>query len=64
MRIIDAGKNRFYREALSSFQEARSCYLKAGQPGEWEVVVADVRREHRRKHGFMPGFEKIAKAAC
>ena len=60
MRIINGGKSRYYSEALSSFREAKRCYEQAGQRREWEALVSEVRREHRRKSGFMPAFERLA----
>lgn len=60
MRIVNAGKSRYYAAALTSFREAKRCYEKAGLLREWEVVVSEVRGAHGRKHGFMPGFDRIA----
>ena len=59
MRIVNQSKSRYYGAALASFEEAKRCYVKAGQHGEWEALVSEVRRAHRRKHGFMPAFERI-----
>jgi len=60
MRIIKAGKSRYNSEALSSFREAKRCYEQAGQRRDWEALVSEVRREHRRKSGIMPAFERLA----
>jgi len=27
---------------------------------QWKALVAEIRRDHHRKSGFMPGFEAIA----
>ena len=62
MRILNSGKSKYYGAALENFQAAKSCYMKAGQPHEWEMVMSQVRSAHHRKYGFMPGFEKVA--AC
>jgi hypothetical protein len=60
MRVVNAGKSQYYRAALANFQEAKRCYTQAGLLDEWEALVLEVRRAHFRKHGFMPGFERIA----
>jgi hypothetical protein len=60
VRIVDAGKSKYYFEALKNLEKARNCYLKAGLDADWKAVVADLRREHHRKSGFMPGLERIA----
>ena len=59
-RIVDAGKSKYYQAALRNFERAKRCYAKAGREPEWEHVVNEVRARHHRKHGFMPGFERIA----
>ena len=59
VRIIDAGKSKYYVEALSNLEEARRCYQAAGLDEQWKALVAEIRRDHRRKSGFMPGFEAI-----
>lgn len=63
MRIIDAGKSNHYHAALSNLKKARTCYEKAGLDAQWEALVAEIRREHRRKTGFMPSFERIVAGA-
>jgi tetratricopeptide (TPR) repeat protein len=59
MRIVNAGKSKYYDAALGNFERAKRCYERAGLAEQWEEVVQAVRHEHRRKYGFMPGFEKI-----
>jgi hypothetical protein len=59
VRIIDAGKSQYYYAALSNLEKASTCYQKAGLDSLWKALVADIRREHHRKTGFMPGFERI-----
>jgi hypothetical protein len=59
MRSVDAGKSRYYDAALSHFDAAKRCYEQAGRGGDWEALVRTVREKHRRKSGFMPGFERI-----
>jgi hypothetical protein len=59
MRILKAKKSRYYGAALSHFESARRCYERAGLRRDWEATVAQVRKEHQRKTGFMGGFEKL-----
>ena len=60
LRIVNAKKSKYYDAALADFEHARDCYLAAGQEAGWQALVAQVRREHGRKYGFLPGFERIA----
>jgi hypothetical protein len=64
MRIVNAGKSKYYDAALSNFERARLCYEKAGQTAEWEKTVAEVRARHYRKWGFISGFENVVKRAA
>ena len=59
VRIINAGKSKYYVEALSNLEESRKCYQQAGLDDQWKALVAEIRLDHRRKSGFMPGFEAI-----
>ena len=59
VRIVKAGKSRYYDAALRSFERARKCYEKAGLAGEWQELVRNVRSEHRRKTGLMAGLDEI-----
>lgn len=59
MRIVSAKKSKYYDAALANFERARRCFEKADLNAEWEKTVHQVRAEHRRKTGFMPGFEEI-----
>jgi hypothetical protein len=63
MRIVNAGKSKYYDEALDNLKKARKCFAKAGLIADWEAVVADIRQRHHRKYGFMPGFEDIVSGA-
>lgn len=60
LRIVDAGKSRYYSAVLSNFEQARHCYEKAGLETVWLELVEDVRKRHSRKYSFMPGFERVA----
>ena len=64
MRIINAGKSKYYTAALSNFQRAKRCFERAGLTARWEATVAQVRADHRRKSGFMPGFENLVAGAA
>ena len=55
MRIINAGKSKYYTAALSNFQRAKRCFERVGLMAQWEATVAEVRVDHRRKSGFMSG---------
>jgi hypothetical protein len=59
MRIINAKKSKYYNAALENFEQARRCYERAGLAADWRCVVNEVRAEHRRKTGFMSGFEEV-----
>jgi uncharacterized Zn finger protein len=59
VRILSAAKSKYYHEALANLEEARRCYQAAGLDERWSELVTEIRREHRRKSGFMPGFEAI-----
>ena len=52
-----------YDAALANFEDARRCYERADLGAEWEAVVREVRAEHHRKTGFMPGFEEVVAGA-
>lgn len=59
MRIVNAGKSKYYDAALGHIERAKKCYTKANLDTDWQAVVADVRKRHFRKKGFMAGFEDI-----
>jgi len=59
VRILAAGKSKYYHAALRHFEEAKRCYQEAGREDLWDALVADVCRDHKRKYTFMPGFEKV-----
>ncbi len=60
LRIVDAGKSRYYGAAIRDFARARACFERAGLRRVWDETVLEVRAAHRRKSGFMPGFERVA----
>ena len=59
LRIIDAGKSKYYGAALDNFERARRSFGAAGLEANWEQVVDRVRARHSRKTGFMAGLEEI-----
>ena len=63
MRIIDAAKSKYYAAALSNLERAKACYQSAGLDAQWQGLAAEIRRDHHRKSGFMPGFERIVRSA-
>jgi len=63
MRIVNAGKSKYYDEALHNLEHAKKCYVKGGLDADWEALVAAVRERHSRKKGFMAGFEQIVSGA-
>ena len=63
MRIVNAGKSKYYAAAIRNFGDAKRCYERAGLADEWARTVIEVRAAHHRKTGFMPGFEKVARGS-
>lgn len=61
MRIVTAGKSKYYDAALKNLVSAKRCFEAAGEPHLWEAVVLAVRKAHRRKVGLLPGFERIVR---
>jgi len=59
LRIVNAKKSKYYDAALGNFERARDCYAAAEQQEVWDALVTEVRRDHRRKYSFMPGFERV-----
>jgi tetratricopeptide (TPR) repeat protein len=60
LRILNAGKSRYYDAALDHFEKARKLYCGAGQSSDWEELAGTVRNAHSRKRGFLAAFEQIA----
>jgi len=63
IRVVNAGKSKYYDAALDNIDHAKRCYTKAGLDADWQAVVADVRKRHFRKKGFMAGFEDTVTGA-
>jgi len=47
LRIANAGKSKYYGEALEHFAKARDLYCGIGQAAEWLAVVEFVRRKRK-----------------
>ena len=60
---VRSGGLKYYDEALAYLEREKQCYQTAGLESKWDELAAELRRDHRRKHGFMPGFERIARGA-
>ncbi len=63
MRIVEAGKSKYYEAALGSFTCAKQCYERAGLEVEWERTVRLVSDRHFRKTGFISGFRAVVAGA-
>jgi hypothetical protein len=56
-----AGLSHYTTEpAAKRLEKARRLLLVEGRTEEWEALAGEIRSCHRRKSGFMPGFERIA----
>jgi hypothetical protein len=60
LRILGAGKSKYYDAALDHFEKARKLYCGTGQSSDWEALAGTVRNAHSRKRGFLAAFEQIA----
>lgn len=60
LRIVDAGKSKYYDIAAGNLQRARRCWLRAGLAAEWEASVRQIRAGHFRKRSFIRAFERVA----
>lgn len=59
MRILNAGKSKYYGAALSNLEKSKRCFERAGGESAWQAVVAEVRGAHHRKSGFMQEFDRL-----
>lgn len=59
MRLLVSKSSRSYDAALGYLESARAYFRRAGQTPSWDSLVAEIRRDHSRKHAFMPGFERL-----
>jgi hypothetical protein len=63
LRIVDAGKSKYYEAAVANLERARKCYLRAGLAADWEETERQVRADHYRKTAFMAAFNSVAAGA-
>ncbi len=63
MRIVEAGKSKYYDVALGDFMHAKQCYERAGLEFEWARTVQLVSDRHCRKTGFISGFRAVVSGA-
>jgi hypothetical protein len=61
LHILAERNARLYRTALRYFARARDLSTAAGARDAWERLASEIRGTHRRKKGFMEGFERIAR---
>jgi hypothetical protein len=59
LRIVNAGKSKYYGAAISNFEQAKQYYEKAGLEPVWLETVENVMNNHARKYNFMPGFKRV-----
>ena len=59
LRIVNAKKSKYYDAAISNFEQAKRCYIKAGLESTWIELVEDVRNNHSKKYSFIPEFEQV-----
>ncbi len=60
MRIVKEGKSKYYQYALGHLRNAKKFAERAGHTEMWSSLIEEVRKNHSRKQGFIPGFEEIA----
>lgn len=60
LRILNAGKSRYYDAALDNLERARDCFRRAGREAEWEKTVMELSRAHARTQGFSRGLAAVA----
>ncbi|MEB3359547.1 MAG: SWIM zinc finger family protein [Synechococcales bacterium] len=48
--IMDAGKAKYYSQAIEWLRRVRAAYLQLGQPQVWQQYRADLMRIHSRKY--------------
>ena len=63
MRVVNAGKSKYYDAAIRGLARSRRCYEQAGLTADWQQVVSLVRGRHHRKIGFMLGFEAMVEGS-
>lgn len=59
MRIVNAGKSKYYSIAINHFKELKTLYKKIGCEKEWLSLVESIKKDHSRKYSFINKFEKL-----
>jgi hypothetical protein len=59
LRILNAGKSKYYDAALEHFEKAHDLYCGAGESSAWKALADVVRTAHSRKQGFLAAFDPI-----
>lgn len=59
MRIVKAGKSKYYSIAVNHLKKVRELYKKTGGEEEWLSLVETIQKDHYRKSSFMPKFRKL-----
>lgn len=59
MRIVKSRKSKYYANALDHLRRAKQCYYKSDLQREWDILVAEIRKNHSRKYSFIDDFENL-----
>ena len=59
LRILKVGKSKYYSIALAHLEKAKRLHTKLEDYAEWQAIVDEIRRDHARKHGFIPSFDQL-----
>lgn len=57
--ILAEKRAKAYHHAHDYLQNAKTLLERIEETATWSALVVSIRREHRLKSSFMPGFEKI-----
>lgn len=59
--IMDQGRSRYYADAVDWLAKVRDAYLADEREEEWEVYLAALIDDHRRKYRLRPMLEDLGK---
>ena len=57
---VNAGKSKYDDAAISNFESAQRCYVRAELAAAWEQTVQQLLAAHRREIGFLSRIEAFA----
>ncbi len=57
--ILNEKHSKAYHHAHDYLDMAKALMEQSGDSPKWEQLVIDIRKEHRLKSSFMPGFNQI-----